>query len=74
MVRLASLPPGSRARIISVETGHGLRTRLMQMGITPGTIIEVVDNSRGPVIVRVRGIVIALGRGMANKIIVEVVT
>ncbi len=70
-VRLVFLPPGARARVVSIDTGCRLRTRLMQMGITPGAILEVVDNTRGPVIVRVRGVTIALGRGMANRILVE---
>ena len=43
----------------------------MQMGITPGAVLEVVDNTRGPIIVRVRGVTIALGRGMASRILVE---
>ncbi len=69
--RLALLPPGARAKVIEIDSGCRLRTRLLQMGITPGAIVEVVDNTRGPVIVRVRGVTIALGRGMAARIIVE---
>ncbi len=71
MVRLVFLPPGTRARVVSIDTGCRLRTRLMQMGITPGAVLEVVDNTRGPIIVRVRGVTIALGRGMASRILVE---
>ena len=69
--RLVFLPPGSRARVVGIDSGYGLRTRLLQMGLTPGAIVEIVDNTRGPVIIRVRGVVIALGRGMASRIIVE---
>ncbi len=69
--RLVLLPPGARARVVEVDSGCRLRTRLLQMGITPGAVVEVVDNTRGPVIVRVRGVTIALGRGMAARIIVE---
>lgn len=70
--RLVFLPPGTRARILSIDSGCRLRTRLLQMGLTPGTVVEVVDNTRGPVIIRVRGVTIALGRGMAGRILVEV--
>ena len=70
-IRLVFLPPGSRARVVSIDSGYGLRTRLLQMGLTPGAIVEIVDNTRGPIIIRVRGVTIALGRGMASKIIVE---
>jgi ferrous iron transport protein A len=72
-IPLVSLPPGGRGRVVGiVGGGMNLRMRLLQMGLTPGTIVEVVDNrGRGPVLVRVRGVVIALGRGVAEKIIVE---
>ena len=72
-VPLVALPPGARGRVVGVVGGGmNLRMRLLQMGITPGALVEVVDNhGRGPVLVRVRGTVIALGRGVAEKIIVE---
>ncbi len=68
---LDEVPVGSRVRIVSVMGGHGLVNRLMQMGLIPGSIVEVVSSNLGPVVVRVRGITIALGRGMARKILVE---
>jgi len=68
---LDNVPAGARARIKGLNAGHGLATRLMQMGLTPGAEIEVLNNSRGPILLRVRGVTIALGRGMARKIIVE---
>jgi len=69
---LTSLPKGSKARVVDILAGKGLSYRLMQMGLTPGTEVEVVENSSGPVIISVRGVTIALGRGMASKILVEV--
>ena len=45
--------------------------KLSLMGFTPGTIVEVVSVFRGPVLVRVRGTVVAIGRGVARRIIVE---
>ncbi|ABM80036.1 putative FeoA domain - Fe2+ transport [Hyperthermus butylicus DSM 5456] len=72
-VPLVALPPGSRARILTVTNGgHGVRMRLLQMGLTPGAVVEIVENyGRGPILVRVRGAVIALGRGLAEKVLVE---
>ena len=72
-VPLVVLPPGSRARVLTVTgRGHGVRMRLLQMGLTPGAIVEIVENyGRGPVLVRVRGAVLALGRGLAEKVLVE---
>lgn len=54
--------------------GWGFRKRLMDMGLTPGTRVTVVKSApfRGPVEVHVRGSRLALGRGMAERIVVEV--
>lgn len=68
---MAFLPPGSRARVVSINSGYGLKVRLLQMGLTPGAVVEIVDNTRGPVVIMVRDVVIALGRGTASRIIVE---
>ena len=74
MMTLDMAPSGSRVRLKSLEgCPHGLARRLMEMGFVPGEEIEVISNIRGPVVVRVRGVVIALGRGVARRILVEVV-
>jgi len=70
VLTLDKVPVGVKVKVVSVLGGYGIVNRLMQMGLTPGTIVEVLNNM-GPIIVRVRGITIALGRGMARKIIVE---
>ena len=70
-VPLIMLPRGSRARIVNIQAGRGLRRRLMQMGLTPGSEILVLENTTGPVLISVRGVTIALGRGIASKIIVQ---
>jgi len=48
--------------------------RLYQMGFTPDTIVRVISNNAGAVVVEVRNTTIALSRGIASKIIVEPVT
>ena len=55
--------------------GWGLERRLMDMGLTPGTRVTVVTSAPlgGPLEVSVRGSRLALGRGMASRIFVEVV-
>ncbi|MHA1589781.1 MAG: FeoA family protein [Candidatus Njordarchaeales archaeon] len=72
---LGSLPKGARARIINVIGGWGVRQRLYEMGIYPGAEIVVIENRGvGPVIVSSKGGQIAIGRGMARRIIVEVIS
>ncbi len=70
---LSGVPAGSKAKVISITAGKGKVRRLMEMGILPGEILEVISNSVGPVIVRVRGSMVAIGRGMASNILVEVI-
>jgi len=53
--------------------GWGLKKRLEDMGLTPGTKITVVKSApfHGPLEVQVRGSRLAIGRGMAERIFVE---
>jgi len=72
MFTLAEAPEGSRVVVVGLAVGGwGIRRRLLEMGISPGSVLEVVSNFRGPVVVRVRGVVMALGRGMAAKVLVR---
>lgn len=71
---LSMIPKGSKVRVVDIVAGKGMQYRLMQMGLTPGIEVEVVENYRGPVVVSVRGVLIALGRGMADKVLVEELT
>ncbi len=69
---LTIVQAGRRVRFVSVDAGHGLQGRLAAMGLVPGVEIEVLRNSlHGPFLVAVKGSRIMLGRGMAQKIVVE---
>ncbi|HDQ06892.1 MAG TPA: ferrous iron transport protein A [Candidatus Bathyarchaeota archaeon] len=48
--------------------------RLSDLGLTPGTKVTMVKSAPfyGPLEVRVRGSRLAIGRGMANRILVDV--
>lgn len=72
---------GESGIIKSVRTGSGsgrggwgFKKRLMDLGLTPGTKVTVVNSApfRGPIEVFVRGSRLALGRGMAERIYVEI--
>jgi len=62
-----------RGRGGASSRGWGFQKRLMDMGLTPGTMVTVVKSApfRGPVEVSVRGSRLAIGRGMAERIFVE---
>ena len=53
----------------------GILRRLLDLGLTKGCTFNVVQGSRhGPILVEVRGTRVALGHGLARKLIVEEVT
>ncbi|MEM2320954.1 MAG: FeoA family protein [Candidatus Bathyarchaeia archaeon] len=81
-VPLTKLREGETGVITRIETGlghgwcwsYGVKKRLVDMGLTPGTKITVIRSAplNGPIEVYVRGYRLAIGRGVAERIIVEV--
>jgi ferrous iron transport protein A len=69
---LAQLPAGEQATLLAFAAGRGLLNRLASLGFTPGAEVTMTQNvGRGPLIVRVRGSQVALGRGEAEKIFIQ---
>jgi ferrous iron transport protein A len=69
---LSHLAQGDKGLVHLLKGGRTLSDRLLVMGFTKGAEITVKQNPGfGPVIVYVRDTRIALGRGEANKVIVE---
>ncbi len=69
---LAMVQTGKTVRLVAVEAGQELQSRLAEMGMVPGIQLKVIQNSsNGPFIVGVKDSRIMLGRGMAHKILVE---
>ncbi|BAD84904.1 iron(II) transport protein A [Thermococcus kodakarensis KOD1] len=74
MMPLAFVEEGRRAVIRGIAGGRGVIHRLAELGLSPGTEVVVVRNQMaGPMMVTVRGTQLALGRGLAMKIQVEVI-
>lgn len=72
MIPLDQVPAGKKARIVHLQAPGRWNQRLPQMGFVPGNIVEVVINRGcGPIVVRVLGVTISLGRGIAKRIYVE---
>lgn len=70
---LTRLPKGARARVAGLPEPHVLAKRLCALGLTPGAEVCVLQNrGRGPLIVEVHGARLALGRGQADRVEVEV--
>lgn len=70
---LAELGPGDRGRVIEVAGEADTARRLMDLGMTRGTAVEVVRRAPlgDPVEVRVRGFMLTLRRAEAEHITVE---
>ncbi len=67
-----SFPNGSMVRIVSLDAGRESMARLCALGLVPGTRVRVLRNGEnGPLKLRFRGSELALGRGLARKILVE---
>lgn len=47
------------------------RKRLCELGLNKGTPVKVIKNDFGPIILNLYGHKLALGRGLAKKILVE---
>ncbi|AKG54192.1 hypothetical protein DGWBC_1560 [Dehalogenimonas sp. WBC-2] len=69
---LPCAPPGQVMEISTIIGGHGLCQKLTSMGIIPGSCIKVNEGHRsGPLIIDIKGSRIALGCGVAQKIMVK---
>jgi len=68
--RLSQIEEGKLVRIVGCEAG-GLKKRLEGLGLTSGRTLRVLKNGWGPVLVEVFGRKIGIGRGQAEKILVE---
>jgi Fe2+ transport system protein FeoA len=65
--------PGERLHIMALANGRNARLKLISLGLHPGDKIEVISNDgRGGLIVGRDSTRLALGRGMAQKIMVSV--
>lgn len=72
-VRLLSVvKTGEKTRLLRVDAGRGLNNRLAALGFVPDAEITVISNGHpGPFIVVVKDVKMALGRGVAHKILVQ---
>ena len=69
---LSAVRNGEFVRVRALGGGHRFLSRLAALGFTPGARLQVVQNyGHGPIIVSLRDTRIALGRGVAHRILVE---
>ena len=72
IIPLAMVTPGRRVRIVSLNAGRGLEAHLIDMGLGVGSEVEIIQRGApGPFLVAVKETRLAIGQGMARKIMVS---
>jgi Fe2+ transport system protein FeoA len=75
MISLTKLSVGENAVIEEIKGGIDFKKRLESLNLREGKSIRKVSSApfHGPVVIEVGGCKIAIGQGMASKIMVEAV-
>lgn len=74
-MRLLDAPQNQWLGVTAFEGGRGVQARLSQHGVFVGDRLRILRAAplKGPLLIEVNGREIALGLGIAEKILVEVV-
>jgi len=72
---LDMLPAGKSAMVVGLQGGRGMMRRLDAMGLRPGKRVRMLSSQfmAGPITVLVDGRQVAMGRGIARRILVRAV-
>jgi Fe2+ transport system protein FeoA len=70
---LEKVKAGASVVVRGVNGGRGIRRRLAHVGIHPLDKVEVIRSGMfgGPVLIKVHGVEVGIGHGMAEKVEVE---
>jgi len=73
LTSLTTLCEGESGVIAHTAGGFGVIRRLAEMGLTPGVEVRLLRKCpfRGPLEIEVRGVALALGYGVASKVLVK---
>lgn len=70
---LSNLEKGEQGRIIGITSDRGIARRLLELGVTPNTLLYCIRWApmRGAIEVKIRGYLLALGYHDARLILIE---
>lgn len=71
MMPLNGVAIGRYAEINNIQGSERICKKIMEMGLNKGIVIQMVRNDEGPLIIKIGETRLALGRGMAQKVIVR---
>ena len=71
---LADMKSGQSGVLVEIQGGHGMVRRLDALGVRLCKQVRKVSSMlmRGPIVMEVDGFQVAIGYGMASRIIVEI--
>ena len=72
-IPVSKLKSGKSGRVIEISGGKGVTDRLAALGIRPGQKLTKISSMlwKGPVTIQAGHTRVAIGHGMASKIIVD---
>jgi ferrous iron transport protein A len=70
---LSETPVGQRVRLVAIDGGRQLTLRLLSLGLTLGSEVEILHHRGRGVVVAKQGNRVALGGGIADKLHAETV-
>ena len=72
-IALAELSPGQKAKVERIKGRSEINKRLVDMGLTPGSVIEMgrIAPLGDPIEIKVRGYPLSLRKEEAEKVTVE---
>lgn len=73
LLPLSALEEGQRGKIVLAVGGRKLISRLCDLGLIPETEVKVLKKGlmEGPIIIEIRSCELAIGRGIASKVLVK---
>lgn len=71
-ISLDQLPLGQLAEVVRIGGEKATRRRLLDLGVLPGADLRVLQSAGGPLLIAVRDSRLAIGQGMAHKVLVKV--
>lgn len=72
-ISLVGVEAGKSCKVVRITGGYGIIRKLHLMGIEKGKTVKKVSSQpmRGPVVLKVGGSQVAVGYGMASRIMVR---
>ena len=70
---VSEIPVGSRVRLVAVDGGRMLTRRLLALGLGIGNELEVLHHRGRGVVLAKDGNRVALGAGVAEKLLIELI-